>query len=277
LALVSAPIVGVVTYLGLLLTLTVAGNATAGAGTTTPATSTTTSVPTTSTTTSATGSPTTASSRVTTTPVTGQQLLSSTMNAFTSQRAVDWVFRLSAHGGSLHEVVSSGLKDGTMSESLTTGGEVSTVKMVLDGQVFFEGNAPGLVAVENLKPAAARREVNEWVQVPRSSPFFAGYANNLTVASAVGELYLGGTVKALSPTTVNGQKVMAVRESLSSKGSTTVETLYVRASGMALPVEAVLAIDGVPGTIVYGPWSKPPAAKVPGRSVPLMDSWVNNP
>ena len=196
------------------------------------------------------------------------------MDAFASEHAVYWTYRLSALGGSLDEVVHDGVKDGTMTGTLESGGQVAHVRVVLDGKVYLEGNVPGLAELENFVIPAAEKEAGKWIAVARSSSYFAAYAVNLTVASAVEELYLGGTVRALPPTTLDGVSVLAVRESVTSKGNPITETIYIRASGSPLPLKVLLAVGGVSGTIVYGPWGKAPAAKVPSKSTPLKGTWV---
>jgi hypothetical protein len=196
------------------------------------------------------------------------------MNTFASEHAVYWTYRLTAFGGSLDQVVHDGAKDGTMTATLKSGGQVAHASVVLDGKVYFKGNALGLAELENFVVPAAEKEAGRWIAVPRTSSYFAAYAINLTVASAVEELYLGGTVKALPPTTLDGVSVLAVRETVTSKGNAITETIYIRASGPPLPVEVVLAVNGVTGTIVYGPWGTPPAAKVPSKATPLKGTWV---
>jgi len=200
--------------------------------------------------------------------------LSSAMDAFVSEKAVKWTYTLSAFGGSLLEVVHDGRKDGTANATLTIAGHIGQASMVLDGKVYLEGNARGLTEVDSFTASAAQKEAGKWIAVPRTSSYFAAYANDLTVASAVEELYLGGTMKAFPPKVINGRKVYAVQESLTTKGQTIIETVYIRAVGLPLPVEAVLSVDGVPGSIVYGPWGVPPDAKVPAKSVPFESSWV---
>jgi hypothetical protein len=240
-----------------------------GSTTTTTVASSTTSVSSPSSSTS-----TTVPATTTTTSVSGQQLLSSVMDAFASQRAVYWTYRLRAFGGSLEQVVHDGVQDGTMATTLKSGGQVAHVSVVLDGKVYFDGNALGLDQLQNFVVPAAEKEAGKWIAVPRTSPYFAAYAINLTIGSAVEELYLGGSVKVLPPTTLDGRSVLVLSESITSKGSRITETIYVKASGLALPLEVVLAVNGVSGTIVYGPWGKPPAAKVPLKSTAIRASWV---
>jgi len=196
------------------------------------------------------------------------------MNAFAAEHAVEWTYRIEAFGGTFVEVVHDGTRDGTANVTLTAGGAAARLSRVLDGRAYFEGNASGLASFAGLKAADSSLEAGKWLYVPQDSLYFQSYANGLTVSSAVEQLYLGGTVAELPPTTLDGRKVLEIHEALKSKGTTYSMNVYVRSAGRPLPVEAVLTVNGVPGTISYGPWGIPPSAKVPKGAIPFRAVWV---
>lgn len=246
------------------------------AATTTTSTTTTTAGPTTTTGPTATPGPTTAPGPPTTTtaPLTGQGVLSAAMNAMAHQRGVTWTYQLSAYGGSYKEVVHDGVKDGTMSSSLTGGGLDAHIAAILDGKVFVNGNAVGLAQFDSFKPAAAQAQANRWISVPRSSRYFSAFALNLTIQSALQELYLGNKVTVLSPTTINRVPVNAVRETASRSGTTVNETVFVRSHGTPLPVKVIVSVNGIAGSIIYGNWGRPPQAHVPKKALAFKASWL---
>jgi hypothetical protein len=96
----------------------------------------------------------------------------------------------------------------------------------------------------------------------------------MTVATALNQLLISNKMKTLPPTTINGQPVLAVEETTKSQGITLSDVVYIKATGMPLPVEVVESIDGLQAKIVYGPWNKPPKAAVPAKSVPFQSSWI---
>jgi hypothetical protein len=196
------------------------------------------------------------------------------MNAFAAQRAVDFTYRLPAFGETLTEVVRAGLKDGAETDSVVGAGKDAHLSLLLDGKVFFEGNASGLTLDVAFKAAPAQKESNVWIVVPRSSPEFSSLAGGMTVGTAVQQLYIGGTITTLPPTTINGQPVFAVKESTKSDGFAITETVFIKATGAPLPVEVAQDIDGLSATILYGPWGKPPKVKPPKGAVPFQSSWV---
>lgn len=217
---------------------------------------------------------TTSTSRPTTT-VPAQALLSSAMRAFAGQRAVVWTYRLAAFGRTLTETVHAGRADGTESDLLVGSGGTGRVELVLDGALYFEGNAAGLGEDLNFGAAAASDEANRWIAVPRGSAEFATMTAGITVSSAAQQLYIGGSVTSLPPTTVNRQSVLGFRESTRSGGFEISQKVYVRATGTPLPVEIAQEVNGLPATIVYGPWGRPPDAKVPVNAIVFQSTWVN--
>jgi hypothetical protein len=197
------------------------------------------------------------------------------MGAFLAQRAVDWTFHLSAFGTTLSYSVRSGSKDGTESYVLTSGGQVARASLVLDGKLYFEGNTKALNEAFNFKAGPAKSEANKWIAVPKSSADFADLSNGLTVSSAVDRLLIGGTLTMLPPTVVDGENVLAVHEVTQSQGVAVSETVYVRASAPRLPVKIALEAEGLPATIAYGPWDRPPTVKVPKKAVAFKSSWIS--
>jgi hypothetical protein len=254
--------------------------ATSTAATTTTSPTTTTSVQGSTTTTTTTGpAPTTTTTSLPTTtstsaPLSAQGLLSSAMNAMAHERGVTWTYKLNAYGGSFNEVVHDGVHDGTMS-SITSGGGIDAhVSAILDGKVFISGNALGLGQYDNFNAASAKSEANRWIVIPRSSRYFSAFSINLTMQSALQQLYVGTKFAMLSPTTVKGFAVKAVRESVSRNGTTVNETVYVRAHGAPLPVEVILSVNGIAGSIVYSNWGRPPSAHVPRPTIAFKSSWL---
>ena len=80
-------------------------------------------------------------------------------------------------------------------------------------------------------------------------------------------------MKTLPPTTINGQPVLAVEETTKSQGIALSDVVYIKATGMPLPVES-WSPSRLQAKIVYGPWNKPPKAAVPAKSVPFQSSWI---
>lgn len=196
------------------------------------------------------------------------------MDAFAAQRAVHIVDKAEAFGVSLAETATAGLKDGTLSAVLHADGQAARMQMVLHGNLYFTANAFGLVTFLGFNPTAAQTEAGKWISVPRGSAYFAAFSGSLTVGSVVQALYIGGTVQAEPSTTILGKEVNVVRETLSSKGGNSVETVYVRATGIPLPVQSVLQTGGVTATDTYSGWGKAPKAKAPKSSVRFKGSWL---
>jgi hypothetical protein len=246
---------------------------TPGPGTTTVSTTTTTTAGTTTTTgpTTTTVAPTTS----TTVPkLSALQELSDAMNAFVDQRAVTWSYEFDILGTKSSEVIHDGVKDGTFSGVSNLGGTVARGGAVLDGKVYLTGNAAGFNQFFGFSKAGASAAVGKWVSVPRASKYYQALSFRLTMGTAVQYLALGRSLESLAPTRVRGLAVNAVRETGKTNGVSLVETVYIRAKGAPLPVEALLSIGGFPATIVYTNWGRPPRAVPPRKSVPLRATWM---
>jgi hypothetical protein len=279
--LVAAISIGSVSAVTLLSGLTAGA---AAADTSTSSTTTTTTTVPGATTTSTTSTPTTPPSSTTssttttvppttTTTIAPQSLISEAMDAFASQRAVDWTYKLSAFGVTYSEAAQAGRSDGVEADTVSSGGLTGRVNLILDGKLYLEGNSKGLAQDIGFTASASQEEANLWIAVPKSSTDFA-LSGGMTVATALNQLLISNKMKTLPPTTINGQPVLAVEETTKSQGITLSDTVYIKATGMPLPVEIVQSVDGLQAKIVYGPWNKPPKTAVPAKSVPFQSSWI---
>ena len=196
------------------------------------------------------------------------------MNAFVDQRGVTWSYKFDVLGTKSSEVIHDGVKDGTFSGVSNLGGPVARGGAVLNGKVYLTGNAAGFNQFFGFSKAGASAAVGKWVSVPRTSKYYQALSFRLTMGTAVQYLALGRSLESLAPTRVRGLAVDAVRETGKTNGVNLVETVYIRAKGTPLPVEALLSIGGFPATIVYTNWGRPPRAVVPRKSVPLRANWL---
>lgn len=165
------------------------------------------------------------------------------------------------------------------SDSEPPGGTFSRITMVLNGKLYFEGNAGGLVEFASLKPSPAQKYAGKWVAVNRSSAYFNGYAysNGLTVSSTAQELDPSGTVNALPPVVFDGHTVDVLQERFTQDHRTVTMTIYVKATGAPLPIGAVQLLQGgSQATFSFGPWNIPPLTKAPSKWVPFNGTWYSS-
>ena len=91
--------------------------------------------------------------------------------------------------------------------------------------------------------------VNRWVEAPASAPSFSGFTGLLSMASFTSRFALHGKVVNEGVKTINGQKVIALRDP-SENG-----TIYVSATGKPYPVELTGGKSAV--TITFDHWNQP--------------------
>ncbi len=233
--------------------------------TTTTPPSTTTTVPSTTT-----SSPTTTTSA----PTDPTLLLDTAIAAFQLQRGAEWTLNWSLLGKSESWVAHSGQSDGTQTRTLNAGGPTGHLSLDLDGKLYVEGNAAGLVNFLGFAAAASKAEAGHWVGVPKTAAVFDSWEVDLTVGTAAYMLYLGGKPVLGPTTTIRGQSVVGISQSTKAEGLTISQTDYLKASGPPLPVEIVENVDGLVITVVYGAWGKPPHAEIHKGAVPFLKTWL---
>jgi hypothetical protein len=151
-----------------------------------------------------------------------------------------------------------------------------SVNIVLIGQkVYVLGNANGLRALVGLKTAAAAKEAGKWFVVPASEQqLFGNLAAGLTVASATEQLDLMGALHFVPETTLTGTAVVGIETATVATGTPGTEVVYMRASGVPLPVEAVQHFQGVADSITFSHWGAAPVAAAPSSAARFAKSWL---
>ena len=99
------------------------------------------------------------------------------MDAFASQRAVDWTYKLSAFGVTYSEAAQAGRSDGIEADTVSSGGLTGRVNLILDGKLYLEGNAKGLAQDVGFTASASQQEANlldRSAQVPTDFAYPAG-------------------------------------------------------------------------------------------------------
>jgi hypothetical protein len=210
----------------------------------------------------------------TTTTTTPTLLLDTAIAAFQLERGAEWSLNWSLLGKSESWVAHNGQSDGTETRTLKAGGPTGKLSLDLDGKLYVEGNAAGLGDFLGFKASAATSEAGHWVGVAKTEAVFDSWAAGLTVGSAAYMLDLGGKPVLGPTTTIRGQSVIGISQSVKSEGLTISQTDYLKASGPPLPVEIVENVDGLVITVVYGAWGKPPHAVIHKGAVPFLKSWL---
>jgi len=242
----------------------------------------------------------------TTVPPNPRQLFASAIAAAKTESAVHWVSHVRSRSYSISLVTTAGMADGTQSMTVRSGSQTGHVSAILIGPVAYVlGDEVGLRAVLYFSPTAASQEAGRWLVLasaatgPQSErQLYDEVSSGLTISSIIAAIDLNGTSSLVPGGSVGGRAVLGVRVSVpaaagtsttagtpgttavagaagapASSPSPTQEVLYLRASGLPLPVKVVLTSPHVTSTVVFGPWGHAPDAQVPVAAVPFQVAW----
>ena len=168
-----------------------------------------------------------------------------------------------------------------VSGTISSGGKPLSIDMELvrgkggRGRITVEGVSVNLIRVAGAVyidgtpafyrhiagPAAARLLQGKWLKAPEKSGNFASLASLTDLAQLVDTTLTNhGTLVVDGTKTLNGQKVVAVRDA--SQGG----TLFVATVGSAFPIE-VAKDGGSGGRIVFDRWNQPVSLVAPANAI----------
>jgi hypothetical protein len=258
---------------GTAVLLSTFGVAAAQPGATTTTTNTTTSV---AATTSSTVSGNTTTTSTNAPSLSAAQLLASCISSANAEHALEWTATLHGDGLNIKESAQAGRFDGTQVITGYRGGDRLTMHLVLIGKkAYVTANANALMDLLGLKDPAATQEAGKWIAIKNSAgKIYQNLAAGLTVASATQSLDLVGKLSEVPETTRADQLVVGVEGTSMALGVPGTQTIYMKANGVPLPVEAVQDYDGVVQDMTFAGWGQAPVAKAPPTPVAFLKSWL---
>jgi hypothetical protein len=198
--------------------------------------------------------------------VTPRQLLGSSLAAARAQKSVHYVSAQSSPGRNVRIVgdaaIDRGIQRITFRKGATTGHV--TVLVVAD-TAYVHGDAFTLMNYMGLSSSYA----GKWIRIPHSSAGFATVAEAVRLRSTIAELSMPPPLSLVTPTTVDGKRVVGIRSRFSRSGQVITETLYVRAAGAPLPVDEISRGGAVTLRVAFDSWGEPVRVSAPSHSVPL--------
>jgi hypothetical protein len=161
-----------------------------------------------------------------------QQILATTLRAASAQTTAASVVSTTVLGITIKGVTESGPSSGDV--FLTINGHRGEI--VYAAGVVYARFDPAIVDFEFHSTVTS--VANKWISVTKTSRFYSGLAEGVTLPSVLLELTPAGTLSA-TPTTLNGKSVIALvgkdNATLGAPGGT--QTLYVSTTAPFLPVE----------------------------------------
>jgi hypothetical protein len=198
------------------------------------------------------------------------RLLSSAMANARAQRSVHYVTTGSSGTVGVRMVCDAARDRGIQRITFHKAGETghATVLVVAD-TAYVRADRFALANYFGFSASAAARDAGRWLKIPSRSPSYPTISEAVRLNSLIGELALSKPVRRLSQSTVAGQRVIGLRSSSVSAGHRVTRTLYVRASGLRLPVAESTQGGGQSG-VVLSRWNEPVHVSAP-RGAMLLD------
>ena len=172
----------------------------------------------------------------------------------------------------------AGTTSGAQSLTVQNGKQVEHMSTEVVGQTgYVKGNSTALHNIIGLTTAQANKYAGQWFSFPMSNSTFSQLAAGLLRSQVASELSISGPFTFVSGTTLNGQRALGIRGSVSTNnGGTVGEILYVPAHGKPLPIEEVTDpgakahASTIHGTVSFTKWGEQVSIQAPAHSSSLL-------
>lgn len=143
--------------------------------------------------------------------------------------------------------------------------------LVAANTAYIRGDAFTLMNYMGFPATAAATYSGKWLSLAHTAPDFHTVAADVRLdSSALDELKMPPSVRIVGGTVVRGQHVTGLRATVHHTGLSGLETLYVRAAGLPLPVEQTVTRNGkLVVDIVFDGWGEPVHVSAPSSAVSL--------
>jgi hypothetical protein len=226
----------------------------------------------------ATATTTTTAAATTTTgarPTTGKALVAAMTQAADTQTSVRYVTNSTLGGRSVEITASAGTTVGTQVIVLREGKNTGRVDARLVNKiVYFRGNTFGLEEYLGMPATLAPKYSGKWIFFSPATKDYSGIEKSMTLSAAISEISISGPFTTTAAT-VDGQatkKVKGTTTSLSSKGKKGTAIIYLKATGVPLPVRYQATgkqkNQNETGTVVFSDWGVKVHPATPHTSIP---------
>jgi hypothetical protein len=192
------------------------------------------------------------------------RVLSSALANARAQRSVHYVHTGSSGTVAVRMVCDAARDHGIQRITFQRAGKTghATVLVVADS-AYIRADQFALINYFGFSASAAKQDAGRWLRVPSGSPRYAAVAEAVRLNSLLRELALPKPVRRLSESTVEGQRVIGLRNTSVSSGQRVTRTLYVRGSGLRLPVAESTEGGGSQSGVVLNHWNEPVRVSAP--------------
>ena len=206
-----------------------------------------------------------------------QSLYNAAIKAATSQ-AVHFESLATQSGTTLAVTGDTGADAGSQNVTVSKGSVVEHVSALVIGTTgYIQGNASALRNVIGLSSAKANRYAGKWLSFPTSNQGLDTLVAGLKNSDVAAELQMSGPYTYGTAQTVAGHRALAIKGTVTDQsGSKIPVTLYVPASGTALPLEQVTnpgtskGSSNIHSSVTFTRWGEKVAQTAPAHSSSLL-------
>jgi hypothetical protein len=181
-------------------------------------------------------------------------------------------------GTTLAVTGDTGTNAGAQNVTVSKGNVVEHVSaMVIGTTGYIQGNASALRNVIGLDSAKANKYAGKWLSFPTSNQGLDTLVAGLKDSDVAAELQMSGPYTYGTARTVAGERALAIKGTVTDQSGTKIPvTLYVPASGTALPVEQVTnpasskGSSNIHSAVTFTRWGEKVTQTAPAHSSSLL-------
>jgi hypothetical protein len=194
-------------------------------------------------------------------------LLAASLAAGKAQGSVHYVARARFGAETVTITGDAALDRGRQQIAFTKAGQTGhATVLVVNNTAFIKGDAFTLTNYMQIPATLA----NRWLSLSHTASGFKTVAEAVRLGSTLDQLKMVAPLRAATGRLIAGTRTIAIRGNVPQGGVTVLSTLYVRATGVPLPVEQVSTeSSGATDIITFSHWQEPVTVTPPGKATPI--------
>jgi hypothetical protein len=197
-------------------------------------------------------------------------VLSSALDNARTQHSVHYVTTASSATVDVRMVCDAARDRGIQRITFHKAGQTGQATVLVVAKVaYLRGDQFALINYFGFSASVAKRHAGRWLKIASSSPSYATVSAAVRLNSMLKELALAKPLTRLPQSTVEGQRVIGLRNSSVSSGHRVTRTIYVRAAGRRLPVAESTQGGDSQSRVTLSSWNERVGVSAPRDATPL--------
>lgn len=157
-------------------------------------------------------------------------------------------------------------------ELITTAGGGQATFLLIDGVGYLQGNAAALENYYEFSAAAATQLSGRWISIQQSDKGYQQLTSQVRFSSFIAEITLQPPLTRRGSIHVDNQPAVGVYGTVSAATSAPADsyaTLYVAATGRALPLRLAYDGKGMRSQVTFSNWGEEVKLSPPANPIPI--------